>query len=349
MREAGGRNVSTVRRSHPSHSEPSSASGERARGGLLSFYLLTHVIGQREGEKLRRGAARPFLLHHAAWRLPERTIAIPSWARETWRHMIDNLEERSAAEIGRLIAAGNLDPVEAAEFFLGRIERDRDNPSFILVTRERALEEAEASRKRRREGARRGRSMAFPSPGRILSTWAASAPPLGRRSSWPRRRRKRTRQSSRIWRRPAWWLWARPISRNSPSRRLDSTRISARREIRATLQRPASPEDPRPARRSRSLAVLRLARSAATPAARSGRRPVSAALSGSRRARGGSISAACFRSRRTLDTIGPLAHSVEDCVLIDMALRGQKATARAPDRSQRRRARRAGQDWDRRR
>ena len=66
--------------------------------------------------------------------------------------MVDNLEKRSAAEIGRLIAKGDLDPIEVAEFFLDRIERDRDNPSFILVTRERALKEAEASRKRRREG-----------------------------------------------------------------------------------------------------------------------------------------------------------------------------------------------------
>ena len=70
--------------------------------------------------------------------------------------MIDNLENQSAAEVGRLIAKGGLDPVEAAEFFLDRIERDRDNPSFILVTRKRALEEAEASRKRHREGSAAG-------------------------------------------------------------------------------------------------------------------------------------------------------------------------------------------------
>ena len=73
-------------------------------------------------------------------------------SRETWRDMIENLEKQSAAEIGRLIAKGGLDPVEVAEFFLDRIERDRDNPSFIVVTRERALEEAAASRKRHREG-----------------------------------------------------------------------------------------------------------------------------------------------------------------------------------------------------
>src|ERR1700727_3682749 len=66
--------------------------------------------------------------------------------------MIDDLENQSAAEIGRRIAKGGLDPVEAAEFFLGRIERDRENPSFILVTRKRAFEEAAASRARHREG-----------------------------------------------------------------------------------------------------------------------------------------------------------------------------------------------------
>ena len=66
--------------------------------------------------------------------------------------MVENLEKRSAAAIGRLIAKGALDPVEVAEFFLDRMERDRANPSFILVTRERALKEAAASRKRHREG-----------------------------------------------------------------------------------------------------------------------------------------------------------------------------------------------------
>src|ERR1700722_17573402 len=66
--------------------------------------------------------------------------------------MIDNLEKQSAAAIGRLLAKGSLDPVEVAEYFLDRIERDRENPSFIVVTRKRALEEAAASRRRHREG-----------------------------------------------------------------------------------------------------------------------------------------------------------------------------------------------------
>src|ERR1700722_16260138 len=37
-----------------------------------------------------------------------------------------------------------------------------------------------------------------------------------------------------------------------------------------------------------------------------------------------------FPLSRTLDTIGPLTHTVEDCVLIDMALRGQSSTSVRP-------------------
>src|SRR6202012_1389420 len=37
-----------------------------------------------------------------------------------------------------------------------------------------------------------------------------------------------------------------------------------------------------------------------------------------------------FPLSRTLDTIGPLAHTVEDCVLIDMALRGQSSASVRP-------------------
>ena len=70
--------------------------------------------------------------------------------------MIDNLEKQSAAAIGRLLTKGSLDPVEVAEFFLDRIERDRENPSFIVVTRKRALKEAEASRARHRDGSAAG-------------------------------------------------------------------------------------------------------------------------------------------------------------------------------------------------
>src|SRR3984957_15929837 len=192
--------------------------------------------------------------------------------------MIDDLENQSAAEIGRRIAKGGLDPVEVAEFFLDRIERDRENPSFILVTRKRALEEASASRARHREGRAAGPLDGVPIAWKDLVDMAGGGTTSGG-----------------IWTRRVWWPGEKPISRNSPSRRLGSIRISARRGIRGIQGRLASLEGPRRARRSPLLAALRLAPLAATPAARSARRPASAASSGLRPAKDGSTSRACFR------------------------------------------------------
>ena len=62
------------------------------------------------------------------------------------------LEKMSAAAVGRALAAGGLEPVAVAEFFLDRIEKNRANPAFIAVTAERARREAMASAKRYKEG-----------------------------------------------------------------------------------------------------------------------------------------------------------------------------------------------------
>ena len=66
--------------------------------------------------------------------------------------MLEGLEHHTAASVGRLLAAGTLDPVETTEFFLDRIAQERENAAFILVTDERARCEAAASRRRYREG-----------------------------------------------------------------------------------------------------------------------------------------------------------------------------------------------------
>jgi aspartyl-tRNA(Asn)/glutamyl-tRNA(Gln) amidotransferase subunit A len=60
---------------------------------------------------------------------------------------IDGLERRSAAAIGRAIAGG-LDPVEVADLFLERIALAADAAVFLCVSAERARAEAEASRRR---------------------------------------------------------------------------------------------------------------------------------------------------------------------------------------------------------
>ena len=263
--------------------------------------------------------------------------------------MIDNLEERSAAEIGRLIAAGNLDPVEAAEFFLGRIERDRDNPSFIVVTRERALKEAAASRKRHREGRAAGPLDGVPVAWKDLVDMGG----------------ERTTAGSAL------FMASPPKEKDAPivanlaaagMVALGKTNLSefafsalGLNPHFGTPRNPRDPATPRVAGGSSSGAAVAVAGGLAPCAIGSDtggsiRAPASfCGIVGFKTSEGRIDKSGVFPLSRTLDTIGPLAHTVEDCVLIDMALRGQKATPVRPIDLSGRRVRRAGQDWDRRR
>lgn len=67
-----------------------------------------------------------------------------------------NLSKLSAAGIGRKIGSGDLDPIEVAGYFLDRVSSCPDQSVFLTVTADRALREAEASRRRRRNGSRLG-------------------------------------------------------------------------------------------------------------------------------------------------------------------------------------------------
>jgi aspartyl-tRNA(Asn)/glutamyl-tRNA(Gln) amidotransferase subunit A len=60
---------------------------------------------------------------------------------------VETLAGWSAVAIGRALAAGEADPVALAEHYLARIAADPE-PVFITVTRERALAEAKAARER---------------------------------------------------------------------------------------------------------------------------------------------------------------------------------------------------------
>ena len=62
------------------------------------------------------------------------------------------LTKLSAAELGRRLAAGALDAVRLVEFFLERIEAYPDKTVFLTVMAERARREAEASAARHRAG-----------------------------------------------------------------------------------------------------------------------------------------------------------------------------------------------------
>ena len=240
--------------------------------------------------------------------------------------MVDNLEKRSAAEIGRLIAKGDLDPIEVAEFFLDRIERDRENPSFILVTRERALKEAEASRKRRREGRAAGPLDGVPIAWKDLVDMAG----------------ERTTAGSALFAESPPKEKDAPIVANLSAAgmvALGKTNLSefafSALGLNPHFGTPRNPHDavtPRIAGGSSAGAAVAVAGGLAPCAIGSDtggsiRAPASfCGVVGFKTSEGRIDKRGVFPLSRTLDTIGPMAHTVGDCVLIDMALRGQPVT-----------------------
>src|ERR1700761_4868242 len=244
--------------------------------------------------------------------------------------MIDKLENLSGAEIGRLIAKGGLDPVEVAEFFLDRIERDRDNPSFILVTRQRALGEAEASHKRHREGRAAGPLDGVPIAWKDLVDMAGERTTAGSAlfaSSPPKEKDA-------------------PIVTNlavAGMVALGKTNLSefafsalGLNPHFGTPRNPRDPATPRVAGGSSSGAAVAVAGGLAPCAIGSDtggliRAPASfCGIVGFKTTEGRIDKQGVFPLSRTLDTIGPLAHTVEDCVMIDMALRGQSRNSVRP-------------------
>ena len=240
--------------------------------------------------------------------------------------MSENVEKQSAAEIGRRIAKGSLDPVEVAEFFLGRIERDRKNPSFILVTRERALEEAGASRKRHREGCAAGPLDGVPIAWKDLVDMAG----------------ERTTAGSMLFAGSPPKQEDAPIVTNLSAAGLVALGKTNLSEFAfsalglnphfGTPRNPCDPATPRIAGGSSSGAAVAVAGGLAPCAIGSDtggsiRAPASfCGIVGFKTSEGRIDKHGVFPLSRTLDTIGPMAHTVEDCVLIDMALRGQSDT-----------------------
>jgi aspartyl-tRNA(Asn)/glutamyl-tRNA(Gln) amidotransferase subunit A len=244
--------------------------------------------------------------------------------------MIDNLDKQSAAEIGRLIARGRLDPVKVAEFFLDRIERDRENPSFILVMRERALKEAAASRARHREGRAAGPLDGVPIAWKDLVDMAG----------------ERTTAGSALYAESPPKENDAPIVANLAAAGMAALGKTNLSEFAfsalglnphfGTPRNPRDPATPRIAGGSSSGAAVAVAGGLAPCAIGSDtggsiRAPASfCGIVGFKTSEGRIDKRGVFPLSRTLDTIGPMAHTVEDCVLIDMALRGQSSTSVRP-------------------
>ena len=244
--------------------------------------------------------------------------------------MIENLEKQSAAEIGRLIATGRLDPVEVAEFFLDRIERDRDNPSFIVVTRERALGEAAASRKRHREGRAAGPLDGVPVAWKDLVDMAGERTTAGSAlyaQSPPKEKRRADRRESAA---------AGIVALGKTNLSEFAFSALGLNPHFGTPRNPRDPATPRIAGGSSSGAAVAVAGGLAPCAIGSDtggsiRAPASfCGIVGFKTSEGRIDKHGVFPLSRTLDTIGPMAHTVEDCVLIDMALRGKSSSSVRP-------------------
>jgi len=240
--------------------------------------------------------------------------------------MIENLEKRSAAAIGRLIAAGQVDPVEATEYFLDRIERARSNPAFLLVTAERARREAAASRKRQREGRLVGPLDGVPMAWKDIVDMAGT----------------RTTAGSALFRDAPPKTNDAPIVANLAAAgavALGKTNLVdfafSAIGLNPHFGTPLNPRDPATARipgGSSSGSAVAVAAGLAAYAIGSDtggsiRIPASfCGLVGFKTSEGRIEKEGVFPLSRTLDTIGPLALTVEDCALIDMALRGRLMT-----------------------
>ncbi len=241
--------------------------------------------------------------------------------------MVQGLEYHTAAAIGRLIAAGTLDPVDVAEFFLDRIDRGRGNPSFILVTGERARREAAASRKRHRDGRPAGPLDGVPLAWKDLMDMAGA----------------RTSAGSALFADAPLKDSDAPIVASLAAAgmvALGKTNLSefafSGIGLNPHFGNPVNPRDPTVPRitgGSSSGSAVAVAAGLAPCAIGSDtggsiRVPASfCGIVGFKPSEGRIDSRGVFPLSRTLDTIGPLARSVEDCALIDMALRGELTTA----------------------
>ena len=240
--------------------------------------------------------------------------------------MVRGLEHQTAAAIGRQIAAGTLDAGDVTEFFLDRIDRGRQNPAFVLVTGERARQEAAASRKRYRDGRPMGPLDGVPIAWKDIMDMAGT----------------RTSAGSILFADAPLKEKDAPIVASLAAAgmvALGKTNLSefafSGLGLNPHYGNPINPRDPAtpriPGGSSSGSAVAVAA--GLTPCAigsdTGGSIRVPAAFCGivgfkpsERRIDPRGV----FPLSRTLDTIGPLARSVEDCALIDMALRGELTT-----------------------
>ncbi|MBO0663183.1 hypothetical protein LQ948_11110 [Jiella sp. MQZ9-1] len=232
------------------------------------------------------------------------------------------IEKLSAAAMGRHFSSGTLDPVEVTEFFLTRIAED-SNPIFITLTAERARMEAAASRKRYREGCALGPIDGVPVAWKDIVDFAGITTTAG---SSILAQRGPCRNDA-------------PIVANLAAAgavAIGKTNLSefafTGLGLNPHFGSPYNPHD----RTSRRIVGGSSSGSAAAVAAGLAPCAIGSDTGGSIRGPSAFCGIVGYKSSegridkrgvfplsRTLDTIGPMARTVEDCVLLDAALRGQ--------------------------
>ncbi|MEW9921290.1 amidase [Marimonas sp. MJW-29] len=227
----------------------------------------------------------------------------------------------TAATLGRAIAAGDLDPVSFAECLLERIEA-QTSPIFLTVTRDRALAEATAARDRAKTG-----RMLSPLDG-VPIAWKDLIDMAG----------ETTTAASDLFRDAAPAGTDAPIVANAAAAGMVSLGKLNLTEFAysgiglnphyGTPLNPRSTDGPRSPGGSSSgsgaavagdLAPIAIGTdtggSVRIPAAFNG-------VTGYKSSEGRIDATGVFALSKTLDTVGPLAQTVEDCILADAVMRG---------------------------
>jgi aspartyl-tRNA(Asn)/glutamyl-tRNA(Gln) amidotransferase subunit A len=236
------------------------------------------------------------------------------------------IAKTSAAVLGRLYLTGAIDPVQATDFFLERIAASPDEAIFIALSEKRARDEAAAAAARYRAGRPLGPLDGVPVAWKDLFDMAGMTTTAG----------------SAVYRQ------AKPADADAPAVRrlaeagmvaLGKTNLSefaySGLGLNPHYGTPRNPHDSRIARvpgGSSSGSAVAVAAGLAPCAIGSdtgGSVRIPAAFNGVvgfKTSEGRIDKTGVFPLSPTLDTVGPIARTVEDCVLLDAALRGALAS-----------------------
>jgi aspartyl-tRNA(Asn)/glutamyl-tRNA(Gln) amidotransferase subunit A len=242
------------------------------------------------------------------------------------KHDPARLADISAAQLGRLYLADLADPIAATEFFFDRIRRNSDQAIFLALSEERARAEAEASARRYRAGRPLGPLDGVPVAWKDLFDMAGMTTTAG----------------------SALYAAAPPAAADATVvRNLTAAGLVALGKVNLSefaysgvglnphYGTPHNPHDrttPRIPGGSSSGSAVAVAAglvpcSIGTDTGGSVRIPAALnGIVGLKTSTGRIDKSGVFPLSPTLDTVGPLARTVEDCVLLDAALRGAVTT-----------------------